>query len=139
MKQYDDENEVEQHLIRHINRHTDLMAWHNLTAKEGYPDVTIIGPHIVLVEVKYDRTADGDLLTNIMEPSQPVMFHDMHTVGYKRGFLLVYHKHTLSLYDTEDMLRVTMGGYKIPALRCLVTATEMVTIADYLEHRSLNS
>jgi len=138
MRQYKDEHDVERHLIDMIQeRHHPMMAWHNDTTRDGYPDVTVVGTDITLVEVKYDRKKEGSRLLDMMEASQPVLMHDMAQAGWSTTFLLIYHAGWLTLYAVDGILLSSMAGKKAKdGLLALVSSDSMSVIADYVAHRS---
>jgi hypothetical protein len=113
MKRNEIEQDAENEIIREL-KSLGLFAFHAQIAKDGFPDIIAIGSHrIVLIEMKFDRRKYGSKICDIMEPSQPIFFENVHNAGYDFAYLCVFNGETYSLYRTNNMLSMSMNGMHV--------------------------
>lgn len=125
----ENEHEAERELKNELEK-LDLLAYHMDTNVDGYPDLTVIGRSIVLVEMKHDKSpAKEKTLHQLMETSQPVCIHEMQQVGYNKVLLCIYRKGAFNLYHTDGILRHVMACRSARSLKliCSGDAREVAT------------
>lgn len=113
------EHEAEK-ALQHELENLDLLAYHMDTTVDGYPDLTVIGRSIVLVEMKIDKApAKEKTLHQLMEASQPVILYQMQQAGFSKALLCIYRKGQYNLYHTDGILPAVMACRSAKSLKLI--------------------
>lgn len=113
--------------VRHIDCNID-----------GFPDLVVIGPEVVLVEMKY---MEGDRkISSVFESSQPVFYHDVQETGFFRILLCLYDGDLFYVGVLRDVLRKSMAGRRMSDLMLdepRLTASEAAKAIAFISGRTI--
>lgn len=110
---------AERRLIKEIEK-TGCKAYHLDTGVEGWPDMIAVGKRIVLVEMKAHK--ESELLSSVMEPTQPVRIREIVLAGYDYVYVCNFDGRKYILHTVLGILEKTLSGERLESLPMVVAA-----------------
>jgi len=108
-----------------------LKAHHMDTTVDGFPDILVMGPRVVMLEMK-KHFKRSEMLRNIMEPTQPVFMHDAQIHGYTNIYLCICRPSKLyDLYSTNGILLQSMNDQTLASLNGIIHSATAKDVADF--------
>lgn len=110
---------AERRLIKEIER-LGCKAYHLDTGVDGWPDMTVVGKRIVFIEMKAHK--ESELLSSVMEPTQPVRIRELVLAGYDYIYVCNFDGEKYILHTVLGILEKTLAGERLESLPMAIMA-----------------
>lgn len=126
------EHEAEVKLIAALDA-LGLEAKHMDTTVDGFPDTIILGPRIILVEMKYVESF-YEKIYSVTQPTQPVFMHRTRSRGLKDIYICAVSSGGAEwkIFSPENILELSMIGATMDELKTLAVMPSVEHAAEYL-------